>query len=106
MEGETKINYCVCGVPHHLHGTCCGWTNAVRILHPQNALEAFWAIMARDAWSDNSTTVSLGISYNSMGTVGCTCNQYATVGHPAQFCPMHYPVFGMSYSSAIKNNEP
>lgn len=107
MEGETKINYCLCGVPNHLHGTCCGWINAQQILCPQDALEAYWAIMARDA--QGVGTVSLGISYSNTEPLGCTCNRYAQIGQ-STLCPVHFPVYGMSYglngTTLLINSEP
>jgi hypothetical protein len=32
----------VCGVPKHLHGTCCGWTNASLIIDPIADVEKDW----------------------------------------------------------------
>lgn len=46
---ETNIKYCSCGVPNHLHNTCCGWPNATLIMHPQNYQESEWNIKWHEA---------------------------------------------------------
>ena len=43
------IKYCSCGVPNHLHNTCCGWTNATLIMYPQNYQESEWNIKWHEA---------------------------------------------------------
>jgi hypothetical protein len=41
-ENNPPKDCSVCGVPTHLHGTCCGWTNASLIIDPIADVEKEW----------------------------------------------------------------
>lgn len=48
---DKPVTYCMsCGVPNHLHGTCCGWTNANMILLATNDLELQWKAIQEVAY--------------------------------------------------------
>jgi len=40
---------CVCGVPNYLHGTACGWLNAVYCIEPKNEDEKCYKSLWEDA---------------------------------------------------------
>lgn len=55
MENQ-EIKHCpvkTCGVPMHLHNTCCGWVNASLIVSPQTPQEQEW----RDKWIEANPNV-------------------------------------------------
>ena len=66
---QQEVIYCGCGVPNHLHGTCCGWLNAIGIINPQNEQQAEW----KQKWEEAhpNTSVTINVSYDSSKETTC-----------------------------------